>query len=127
MIPSRRVERDTSRPTVVWCSVEGPFFLISSFPVAKNVAARLGDTQRECSIGRRPFFLFFLGTDAQDAVRRVPSGSPKKTVVRARCDRMHHRARSDSPNSFQSAQFALQSVGVVPMESDPPLASLASG
>jgi hypothetical protein len=28
---------------------------------------------------------------------------------------MHHRARSDSPNSFKSAQFALQSVGVVPM------------
>ena len=34
--------------TVVWCSVQGPFFLISSFPVAKNVAARLGDRQREC-------------------------------------------------------------------------------
>ena len=43
-----RVERDTSRPTAVWCSVQRPFFLISSFPVSKNVAARLGDTQREC-------------------------------------------------------------------------------
>ena len=44
-----------------------------------------------------------------------PERQSQKKFVRARCDRMHHRARSDSPNSFKSAQFALQSVGVVPM------------
>ena len=47
----------------------------------------------------KAFFLFFV-RDAQDAFRRVPSGSPKKQVVRARCDGMHHGARSDSPHSF---------------------------
>ena len=50
--------------------------------------------------GKDIFFFSALVTDAQDAFRSVPSGSPKKKVVRARCDGMHHRARSDSPNSF---------------------------
>ena len=151
--------------TVVWCSVQGPFFLISSFPVAKNVAARLGDTQRECGddwsrmarsnvahvgrggpgvnpIARAPRFssehqllhpgffadcsqnhpldrektlFLFSVTDAQDAFRGVPSGSPKKNG-RPGSLRRHASPREERfANSSKSAQFALQSVGVVPM------------
>ena len=57
----------------------------------------------------------FLVTDSRDALRRVPSGSPKKTG-RPGSLRRHASPREERFAEFvQSAQFALQSVGVVPM------------
>ena len=62
----------------------------------------------------KDIFLFFV-TDAQDAFRSVPSGSPKKKG-RSGSLRRHASLRAERFAKFvQSAQFALQSVGVVPM------------
>ena len=69
----------------------------------------------ETDNGKDISFFSILVTDAQDAFRSVPSGSPKKTG-RPGSLRRHASPREERFAKFvQSAQFALQRVGVVPM------------
>ena len=62
----------------------------------------------------KTLFSFFV-TDAQDAFRSVPSGRPKKTGRPSSLRRDASPREERFAKFVQSAQFALQSVGVVPM------------
>ena len=68
--PRPRVERDKRRSTAVWCSVQGPFFLNSSFPFPKKLL--LDSAIRSASAGGASRVAWCV----RELRRRLPSGRP---------------------------------------------------